>query len=411
MSKLFRTIKSDYPRIKWDTKNTNIQNYHKCHWGQRKLFYSEIEFLTIVAKHYELSKCVIVYTGSANGIHINILCEMFPMIHWILYDPNKFLIDAKHYDKIEIHTGDDGFFTDDKVSDVLKNPLVKGKHILFISDIRLTTEDDAVVRDMVIQQRWLINMGAVYYMLKYRLPFHYNKTFDYDISDIKDKIMIKNSVNQEIDKVGKVLYLAGTVFTQIYPPQFSTETRLIGHSKNGIYLMKYYDSQTHEETLLHFNVKDRNKDFTYGKSGGMKNHLAQFNDGYENVTEYYLIKRYLKTMKRKFSFKDIIRYLYFIHNSLVKYTHRDFYDCSILSLKKVFEKTKKRHPDQINQIVKNAIESYNQQITYLEKQKNWLNGSKNSGVLKPTDYANQINHIDKIILYIKDFIKSLDKMN
>ena len=57
------------------------------HWGQRKLLFSEIEFLTLYG---HLAKTV-VYAGAAPGTHINYLSkELFPEHKWVLVDPAPF---------------------------------------------------------------------------------------------------------------------------------------------------------------------------------------------------------------------------------------------------------------------------------------------------------------------------------
>jgi hypothetical protein len=118
MSKFFRTITDNYPQLDWDTKNKNYLDLKRCHLGQLKLLYSEIEFLTIASKFYDLSKCVVLYIGSAPGHHIVYLQKLFPEIEWILYDPADFFI--KENDHVEIHSGKDGFFTDDTIKEVKK---------------------------------------------------------------------------------------------------------------------------------------------------------------------------------------------------------------------------------------------------------------------------------------------------
>lgn len=53
------------------------------HWGQRKLFLSELYFLT---KYSKLGK-VVIYAGAAPGTHIEYLATLFPEHIFLLVDP------------------------------------------------------------------------------------------------------------------------------------------------------------------------------------------------------------------------------------------------------------------------------------------------------------------------------------
>jgi hypothetical protein len=69
-----------------------------CHWGQRKLLLSEVEFLN----EYLPSNIIalVIYAGAAPGHHIPLLSDMFPNLRFILVDPSPFEIDET--DKIKI---------------------------------------------------------------------------------------------------------------------------------------------------------------------------------------------------------------------------------------------------------------------------------------------------------------------
>lgn len=155
-NKIFRTISNNYPQLDWNQNadQRDIFDIKRCHWGQLKLFYSELEFLTIVSKYYDHKECILVYVGSAPGHHIAYFRKLFQDLHMILYDPAPFIVKQDEY--IEIHTKEEGYFTDETVAEVLKNPKIKGKHILFISDIRITDPDDRfernVFNDMIKQK-------------------------------------------------------------------------------------------------------------------------------------------------------------------------------------------------------------------------------------------------------------------
>lgn len=107
------------------------------HWGQRKLFITEVHFLTLYG---HLSNNVI-YAGSAPGNHIPYLSSLFPDHHFHLVDPNPFK--AKKSSRITI-TND--YFTDE-LCEKYKQEL---SDYIFISDIRtadykqMTAEDHEI---------------------------------------------------------------------------------------------------------------------------------------------------------------------------------------------------------------------------------------------------------------------------
>ena len=85
-----------------------------CHWGQRKLILSEIEFFT----EYVILKCptLVIYAGAAPGHHIPLLSEMFPNVHFLLFDPSAFEIEET--DRIRIFNE---FFTEELARQLFAN--------------------------------------------------------------------------------------------------------------------------------------------------------------------------------------------------------------------------------------------------------------------------------------------------
>ena len=104
-----------------DKENANLMDYVKpknryedkdvIHWGQRKLFLSELWFLT----HYGHLAKNVVYAGAASGTHIPFLVTLFPDHYFILVDPGKFKLKlmrndtTKSEERIEVKNE---FFTD-----------------------------------------------------------------------------------------------------------------------------------------------------------------------------------------------------------------------------------------------------------------------------------------------------------
>lgn len=307
-------------RIPW----TNTEQFNiTCHWGQRKLLYTEIEFLTIASQHVNIDKkeCLIVSIGAANGAHTALYKELFPTTQFLMYDPAYFAIKAD--EQFIIKTDKEGFFADDEVQEVLK--IADGRKILYICDIRMKTDELSIWENMKQQQRWGIDMGAEMMMLKMRLPFTTDITVDHDFSysldNIKDKVDVKDITNKQWNNL---LYLDGDIYIQIHAPVRSTETRLItGKIKYGLggvvgdgekYALKYYDSIAHEEQMNHFNLHERNYTYSYKKSSDMVNHLLGYWNNYDTTGEYYICSKYLaKYKKLPYKHNDVIHLLHKIN--------------------------------------------------------------------------------------------------
>lgn len=188
------------------------------HWGQRKLFMSELEFLTL---HGHLSR-TIVYVGAASGEHTIYLSKLFPHHRFILYDPRDFAEGLKPLNNVEIHQQ---FFTDDDVEQY------KGRDVLFICDMRVQRDrtkgtfdeefESMIQDDMKMQMAWHLEMEPIMSMFKFRLSF----------------------------VPGSTPYLKGELRYQVWAPPTSTELRLITNSRETT----HYDNTLIEEILFRFN--------------------------------------------------------------------------------------------------------------------------------------------------------------
>lgn len=292
MTKYFRTLPNNYPHLTYS--NTDYSSL-SCHWGQRKLMYSEIEYLTILANYISKDKSLIVYIGAATGEHMDYYKILFPDIEMILYDPNPFKLDKTN--KMFIIKNE--FFTDESIKEILS--IAKERNIIFISDIRSQTDDEweeLVWENMIKQQEWGIKLNAKYMLLKFRLPFQNDKkseNYSYNLDKIKDVINI-NSKNKETNKL---LYLSGKIIFQIYAPNRSTETRLFIQKRNDKYDLEYYNNKDYEEQMNYFNQIDRLKNYKYKQSNELQNHILGYTNTYDNTGEYYIIYKYLKYFKHE----------------------------------------------------------------------------------------------------------------
>jgi len=332
MNKYFRSLKSKYQQIPYEEGQLAI---FQCHWGQMKLLYSEIEFLTIVSKYISLDGYTVVYVGAAPCMHLTIVLKMFPECKWILVDPSKFAV--KENDKVKIIND---YFTYDTVK-LIKN-IVKSSKILFISDMRREVNEKEIWIDMINQEKWGILLDSEFIMLKLRFPFTNIESgtlnFEYNIDDINDKIVITNNITDKKNK----LYLMGKIFLQIFPRARSTETRLITSKiryfndrlkhrqpdiNNDKYLLKYYDSIKYESQLNYFNLIDRTKKYKYKNSELMKKYILGFDDSYDCVGMYYILFKYMK--QKHLENENIFKMLFDIYKFMNSLSRKNIITCQV----------------------------------------------------------------------------------
>jgi hypothetical protein len=304
-----RTITKEWPRMKYTRRKGEFKP--ALHWGQRKLHLSEVEFLTL---HGDKAKTIL-YAGSADGKHTRYLSEkLFPNHKFILYDPAKFDKDLVAYadknpDRVEIHTGSEGFFNDE----VAKK--YAGQDILFVSDIRSVPElsgrnfldammsienelqsknlksdeynklkkdkqdlenafDNEVIKNMEWQQSWCDIIKPKAFMLKFRLPYY----------------------------AGKTKYLDGDLYFQLWAGETSSETRLIGTNLDR----KEYDNNDYEDACFYLNKCSR----------ADQNYKADLNcpiivnekplNNYDWYGELQIHKEYIKKFNDKRTVEDMV---------------------------------------------------------------------------------------------------------
>jgi len=217
--------------------NIILSDVHGIHWGQRKLLLSEIQFMT----PFHNQDFLVIYAGSADGRHINLLTKMFPTFEFHLYDPRKFY--ETLYSNKSIHINpyytdkndpQYGFFTDDVAK--FYGQSYPDRKILFISDIRTMPEEgdddfsnvvrgdqnlleENVMGNQNAQKKWTMILTPVATILKFKMPYP-----------------LKNSPKY-------YEYLDGKIQLQCWAPQISSETRLIvtGDLHNVWYSVTQYE--------------------------------------------------------------------------------------------------------------------------------------------------------------------------
>jgi len=255
--KFNRMLAPDAPRLKYRRRRGEEKTV--IHWGQRKLFLSELEFLTM----YGVPGALVVYAGAAPGTHTRYLIELFPELKFVLVDPAPFSSKLTEGPRCVLRQQ---LFTDDVAREFegLGN-------VLFMCDIRscdwsqMNNEEveDKVLEDMLSQQRWHDIIRPIKSMLKFRLPWN----------------------------AGKTEYLAGDVYFQAFGPITTTETRLIPYGHERV----KWDNTKYEEQMFHFNTVTRVARYGHAMPVGRPGYGIDY--CYDCRSEVDILEKYLLKMR------------------------------------------------------------------------------------------------------------------
>lgn len=407
------TKKKPYSTLDWfedsDLRNTLLPY---CHWGQVKLFFSELEFLCICKKEgIDLADAVLIYIGSAPGTHIKYLTDIFKNLRCLLYDPAKFDIEEKN--NIAIFSGKEGFFTDDTCEHVINHRFYKSsKYKLFISDIRSEAVENTIFKEMMDQQRWLLKLDADMSMLKFRLPYMNNDDWvkpDYDYSDIEK--YIKKPTGRSCKNIDNIIcYLKGDIYIQIYPPQYSTETRLIVNKKRDEFRMFNYNFKLYESKMFYYNYYIRLQPMVYKESNELFKHIIGLEPNYETCSQYYIAEQYCNAVGINPSLENITIFIYSIyefHNNIktkigFSVADKTLTNCCMFNTgKKVFSPgkfedfIKRKKSLTKEELLIQLYNLYNSIISIIKKQIDFF---KNGNILIKSAYQMQIGHLEKNIV-------------
>ena len=250
-----------------------------CHWGQRKLLLSEVEFL---------SECLegaggghVVYAGAAPGTHMTMLSALFPQLHFTLVDPSPFSDGIAALPNVRVVNG----FFDAKLAATLscaptdttppdkassaERPVGSAPALgptLFVSDVRTgdwgimtpAEMESAVAADMRAQGEWVRALAPHAALLKFRLPW----------------------------TAGKTPYLDGRVLLPLWGPATTTEARLLvtgqgceggaplakgGAGSAGVaFAERVWDNEAYMEQMAHFNTATRVSGYDHALVGGVR---------------------------------------------------------------------------------------------------------------------------------------------
>jgi hypothetical protein len=250
-------------------KATPSLNASNCHNGQRKLAMGFIEFVCNSGVDSQ-EPMVIIYAGASASACASV-SKLFPHVQIIMFDyardlaqdgqlrtrvpsarvnvtvittPNRESrrIELRQAICVDRHrliacTEGAGKFDDDvaRFTVDLVSEATPSAKVLFVSDIRRNDSDEEMIaQDMAIQRRWVEIIGCERFMLKFRMPYKWTQT-------ILDAYGSSNR--------GKISYLAGSLYLQLYPPASSAELRLVGSTSD----VKEYDVGRIEDAVNLFN--------------------------------------------------------------------------------------------------------------------------------------------------------------
>lgn len=223
------------------------------HIGQRKLFLSELRFLTEYLPPDVRS--FVIYVGAASGQHMSLIRDLFPEVVFLMFDGAPFKISGKTYpsnfediNRI-IQRGRPGLYLFNELfyeyhARVLRSIFQKSEYsedlspnVLLISDIRtidpgqINAQDHNVVLDLIMQYRWVTLMDPEVSMLKFRLPFFMEspeelneRIFDRRMYATEHEGTLNFKSNYDSHRFS---YLDGIIWPQAFAGVTSAETRLI----------------------------------------------------------------------------------------------------------------------------------------------------------------------------------------
>jgi hypothetical protein len=318
----------------------------RCHWGQKKLLLSEIQFLTKVCQKLNtksLKDYAVVYAGAAHGFHFPILYNLFPELIWLLYDPARFSKEAYMHPQKEKVKIFNQFFTDETIKHAKQN--AENRKILFISDIRLTPDEEAVMKDMTSQANWGTDLDADYMLLKYKPPYEDENTKQFKTNTIDDlQINPKYIKNPDLKADDKTfLYLKGDVYIQLFAHIHSVELRLMVEKANGKYELDAINYGEIEKKMFYFNTNLRTSWGT--EDYDFLDYIPGYDSSIECVMEYNIIKNYYEYIHNIKDNNIIIQKMFdmaFFHEKLA---HTTFINCNYDTMVRTIKKFEKENDD------------------------------------------------------------------
>jgi hypothetical protein len=259
------------PKLEYTSsqQNNNYNRKKNHHWGQRKLFLSEIQFLT--AEVQSLSQSVFcVYAGACPGdaqSHLPHILKMFPQTKWLLCDPAFTSRHSRQFQKYieekrvallhEPFTENTAGAINSFMQTATENASAAQTHVqqlmeelqvrettltLFVSDLRSDTDEKSILNDMLLQYKCFLAMPCANAgIFKFRPPY-------------PDKV---TGIDNELLEDGQRLrYFDGHIYWPIFGPVQTTESRLYV-KQSSPQQEALYDIKTYEQIMSHFNFHAR----------------------------------------------------------------------------------------------------------------------------------------------------------
>jgi len=215
------------------------------HWGQLKLFISEVQFLTHVWANMpdqnvlDVPLPVVLYIGAGPGNHLPALIGLFPQFVYHFYDPTPFVNkvesqNCKYFERL---------FTEEDVL-IYQSLVESGVDVFLISDVRgseyrslkadevsIPEANACIETDMLLQQSWVEKIKPKYASLKFKLPYPSKS--------------LKSSTFE---------YLSGVNYLQAYANRTTTETRLfVTRPIDKVFTKTLYDIQKYDDSMFYYN--------------------------------------------------------------------------------------------------------------------------------------------------------------
>lgn len=196
------------------------------HWGQLKLYVSELTLLTNYTTACSGTRYTVLYAGAAPGNHIAALAALFPRCTFHLYDPLPFCAELCDNPPPNVTVYPGTRFTEGLAEELAERH--RDGRVVLISDIRTGKAEEFVAADMAQQESWVRTLTAEVSMVKFRLPW----------SD------------------GATTYLAGEILLPAFAPCTSTECRLVTTAAQATTTQEY-NNRDYEEACAYHNTVGR----------------------------------------------------------------------------------------------------------------------------------------------------------
>ncbi|KAG5493002.1 hypothetical protein JKF63_01583 [Porcisia hertigi] len=293
-----RILTEDAPRKLYQS-NTSTASFVNplgkgLHYGQRKLFLSEVEFFVqierLIKSHGSAAspkRVLVVYAGAACGLHLPFLFSLFPHFQFVLIDPAPFCPQVKEIASKEggcVLELIEGLCTPELCLRI-RRTYCETHDIFLVSDIRsgqptgmsLNQEHTEMIQqDNKAQREWCFSLEVEAAMLKFHPPYPATKGSD------------TSNPNAQDTTAEEYTYLDGTQLLGVWAPKSSSEVRLVvvGPFKRGYEApTRHYHCTMHEEQCYAYNVENRyDKDCTAERII-LGAYLSAFSCVYESVEE------------------------------------------------------------------------------------------------------------------------------